>query len=102
MYPEKELSDLKLTRNECSKCGAIWINGKHIWSGTGASSEGTQSELDLAGLICNTSYGGGDLCINPQKGKLGGQTWKDRVSSYEEESKSLDETLKQYKNESGI
>ena len=33
----KEMSDLKLDRKECPKCGAIWINGQHIWSGTGAT-----------------------------------------------------------------
>ena len=31
----RELSDLKLERKECPKCGATWINGQHIWSGTG-------------------------------------------------------------------
>lgn len=83
MIPEKEVSDLKIIRNDCPKCGAVWINGKHTWR-TGASSEGIQSELDLAGLICNTSYGGGDMCINPHKGCLGGQTWETRLSFLKE------------------
>ena len=47
----QELSDLKLTRSECTKCGAVWINGQHVWRGTGNTTE--NSELDLAGLVCN-------------------------------------------------
>ena len=31
---EKEYSDLSMTRVECPKCGATWINGQHYWSGT--------------------------------------------------------------------
>ena len=27
MDPDKELSDLKMERVECSICGAVWING---------------------------------------------------------------------------
>lgn len=90
MNSDREVSDLKLDRVECPKCGAVWLNGKHIWRGTGASSEGSQSELDLAGLVCNTSYGGGDVCINPQKGKVGGQTWKDRLSFLEKGEEDYD------------
>ena len=56
----KELSDLKLERKECPKCGAIWINGQHIWSGTGK----TGNEDDLAGLVCNNL--GDHQCINPK------------------------------------
>ena len=41
----------------------------------GAQSE--SSELDLAGLVCN-KYGN-DQCINPMKGKDGGQTWEYRA-----------------------
>ena len=70
-----DFSDLKLEREECEKCGATWINGKHVWRGTGASSE--SSELDLAGLVCN-KYGN-DQCINPMKGTDGGQTWEYRA-----------------------
>ena len=42
---------------------------------SGAQSE--SSELDLAGLVCN-KYGN-DQCINPMKGKDGGQTWEYRA-----------------------
>ena len=67
----KEFSDFKLERKECEKCGATWINGTHVWRGTGGSSN--SSELDLAGLVCNKL--GDEQCINPLKGKDGGQTW---------------------------
>jgi hypothetical protein len=70
-----DFSDLKLERTECGKCGATWINGKHVWRGTGSS--GDSSELDLAGLVCNKL--GDHQCINPMKGKDGGQTWEYRA-----------------------
>ena len=77
MVNDKELSDLKIERKECPKCGAIWINGEHRWSGTGK--EG--NELDLAGLVCNKLS---DLqCINPKKGMDGGDTWKKRFEDLE-------------------
>jgi len=73
---DREFSDLKLDRKECSHCGAVWLNGRHTWSGTGIQKEG--SELDLAGLVCNTNHGGKDKCINPLKGRSGGDTWAKR------------------------
>ena len=31
--PNRELSDLSnLSRKECPKCGATWINGQHKWA----------------------------------------------------------------------
>jgi len=72
---DKEFSDFKLERKECEKCGATWINGQHVWRGTGGSSE--SSELDLAGLVCN-KYGN-EQCINPKRGQDGGQTWEYRA-----------------------
>ena len=71
----RELSDLTLDRKECEKCGATWINGQHVWRGTGNTSD--SSELDLAGLVCNKL--GNYQCINPMKGKEGGQTWEYRA-----------------------
>ena len=71
---DRELSDLKLDRKECPKCQAVWINGQHIWSGTGNTSD--NSELDLAGLVCNKL--GDHTCINPKKGLDGGDTWDKR------------------------
>lgn len=69
----REMSDLKLERKECPKCGAVWINGQHRWSGTGNRG----SELDLAGLVCNNL--GDHTCINPKKGEDGGDTWSERL-----------------------
>lgn len=69
----REMSDLKLERKECPKCGAVWINGQHRWSGTGNRG----SELDLAGLVCNNL--GDHQCINPKKGEDGGDTWSQRL-----------------------
>lgn len=57
----------------CAVCQACWIGTQLFWS-TGAQG----NELDLAGLICNTSYGGGQRCANPAKGKEGGDTWAKR------------------------
>ena len=87
----RELSDLKLDRKECEKCGAQWINGIHVFRGTG--NQYTDSELDLAGLVCN-NYGN-HQCINPKKGSKGGQTWEYR-SGYidgmiEEKKKTMEE-----------
>ena len=76
MTNDKELSDLKLERKECPKCGAIWINGEHRWA-TGAMG----SELDLAGLVCNKL--GDNTCINPIQGIEGGDTWEDRFKDLE-------------------
>ena len=72
---DKEVSDLSLSRKECPKCGAVWINGQHIWSGTGNKTK--NSELDLASLVCNST--GDETCINPEKGKEGGVTWEFRA-----------------------
>lgn len=73
----KELSDLKLERKECPKCKAVWINGQHIWTGTGRQG----NELDLAGLVCNNL--GDDTCINPSRGQDGGDTWAKRYEVLE-------------------
>jgi len=74
---DKKMSDLKLDRKECPKCGAIWLNGEHYWSGTGNKG----NELDLAGLVCNKF--GNDNCINPSKGIEGGVTWGKRLKELE-------------------
>ena len=69
--PNRELSDLSLSRKECPKCGATWINGQHRWA-TGIEGR----ERDLAGLVCNNL--GDSTCINPKKGQEGGDTWEER------------------------
>ena len=66
-----------MSRTECPKCGAIWINGEHRWSGTGVRG----SEIDLAGLVCNKH--GDNTCINPQKGAEGGDNWDKRMEDLE-------------------
>jgi len=73
----KEVSDLSLNRKECPKCGALWLNGEHYWSGTGKKG----NELDLAGLVCNKL--GDDTCINPCRGSEGGVTWEQRLTELE-------------------
>lgn len=58
----------------CSKCGATWMGGKLFWQ-TGKAGE----EVDLAGLVCNQlASEDTELCINPQRGASGGQTWEYR------------------------
>ena len=64
-----------MDNKECPKCGATWIDGEHYWSGTGKKG----SELDLAGLVCNSF--GDETCINPCMGKEGGVTWEERWTS---------------------
>ena len=76
----KELSDLSVERKECLKCGALWINGEHYWSGTGKK----RNELDLAGLVCNNH--GDETCINPCVGMEGGVTWVERLTQLQYES----------------
>lgn len=73
MDKDKEMSDLSISRAECPKCSAVWINGQHYWSGTGKKG----NELDLAGLVCNKL--GSFQCINPKRGMDGGDTWKKRL-----------------------
>ena len=79
MESDREFSELKLERKECEKCQAVWINGQHIWGGTGE----TGNELDLAGLVCNNH--GDETCINPCVGMEGGVTWEKRLSQLDED-----------------
>ena len=96
MTNDKELSSLKLERKECPKCGATWINGKHVFRGTAASYD--KSELDLAGLVCNKL--GDEQCINPRKGQDGGTTWEYRSGYidgvYSAKKKSMEEMRDQF------
>ena len=89
----RELSDLKLERKECPKCGATWINGQHIWSGTG----NIGNEDDLAGLVCNNL--GDHQCINPKRGSDKGDTWEARLAYMEgrfEEKKDSMENMRDF------
>ena len=92
-----EFSDFSLSRVECEKCGATWINGQHVWRGTGGSSE--NSEIDLAGLVCN-KYGN-DQCINPMKGKDGGQTWEYRAGYIDGMLKGKMDTMSEFRDQFG-
>ena len=58
----------------CPRCGAHWLDGQLFWSGTGKKA----SELDLAGLVCNAVSD--PACINPGKGREGGDTWAKRMA----------------------
>ena len=62
-----------MKRDQCPKCGAIWLNNRHVWA-TGNKGD----ELDLAGLVCNrvNSFD----CINPKKGLEGGDTFEKRMA----------------------
>lgn len=88
--PDRELSDLSIERKECPKCGATWINGQHRWSGTGERG----SELDLAGLVCNTL--GDEQCINPLKGQDGGDTWETRLKELGKQTEDWNDQLNNY------
>ena len=44
MTDPKEVSSFSMERKECEKCGAVWLNGQHMWTGTGQKG----NELDLA------------------------------------------------------
>jgi sRNA-binding protein len=88
MANDKEMSDLSVSRAECPKCGAVWINGQHYWSGTGKKG----NELDLAGLVCNKL--GNHQCINPRRGADGGDTWAKRLSELEENGPEMDKDMR--------
>ncbi len=73
MEETKELSDFSMTRTECPKCGALWLNGQHYWIGTGKLGD----PHDLAGLVCNKHAD--NQCINPCRGSTSGDTWEKRL-----------------------
>jgi len=56
----------------CPRCGALWLGEQLYWA-TGKKA----SELDLAGLVCNMVND--PACINPSKGREGGDTWAKRM-----------------------
>ena len=94
MTDPKEVSSFSMERKECEKCGAVWLNGQHMWTGTGQKG----NELDLAGLVCNNiTKEDPDYikCINPCRGQVGGQTWEYRRGYVDGQ---LDAALKKSKN----
>jgi len=77
---------------QCGKCGAKWLQNEegewqHYWS-TGALGD----ETDLAGLVCNALAD--DQCINPQRGAVGGDTWKKRDEFAAKQKEKWDEESK--------
>ena len=80
---EKETSDLSLTRVECPVCGAIWLNGQHMWY-TGK----TGDEKSLSNLVCG--FRDDPECINPshKTGHLYGE-----ADTWEKRSKFIDDNM---------
>jgi hypothetical protein len=78
---DKETSDLSLSRKECPRCKAIWINDKHIWSGTGCQGD----EQVLHNLVCNQIND--PQCINPAYKK--GEVYENK-DSWEKRRKFID------------
>jgi hypothetical protein len=66
---DRNLSELSLERKECPKCGAVWINGQHMWR-TGAKG----SELDLAGLAITTAIQRASIHLKVRKVETPGLT----------------------------
>ena len=85
MTPDEKVSDLVMKRDQCPKCGAIWLNNRHVWA-TGNKGD----ELDLAGLVCNRADS--PDCINPKKGLEGGDTWEARMATIEAKLKEAMES----------
>jgi len=89
MDNQKEVSDFSLKREECPKCGAVWLNGQHIWTGTGKVGD---PEV-LSNLVCTTVNA--PDCINKsyKKGHIYGEkdTWAKRKAFIDRESQSWGE-----------
>jgi len=81
-------SDLSLKRDECPRCGAVWLNGQHYWS-TGH----VGNEKDLSNLVCGQK----DFndCINPlhKKGHIYGEadSWEKRARLIGKLSREIDD-----------
>ena len=89
MDSDKEVSDFSLKREECPKCGAVWLNGQHTWA-TGIKGD----EETLANLVCSqTPQVPG--CVNKKykKGHIYGDkdTWEKRSNFIDHK---FDEALK--------
>jgi hypothetical protein len=91
---DKQTSDFSLSRVECPKCGATWLNGQHYWR-TGARGD----EETLSNLVCSTVDS--PECINDKyvKGKIypNKDTWKKRSDFINTElKKRLDEWQEEF------
>ncbi len=73
---DKDFSELNMERKECPKCGAVWLNGQHIWRTGCVGDNKTLSNL-VCGLVESPD------CINPEhkKGHIYGEkdTWEKRA-----------------------
>ena len=73
---DKDFSELNMERKECPKCGAVWLNGQHIWR-TGCVGD----NKTLSNLVCSLVES--PDCINPEhiKGHIYGEkdTWEKRT-----------------------
>lgn len=85
-------SDLSLKRDECPRCGAIWLNGQHYWS-TGALG----NEKDLSNLVCGQK----DFkdCINPshKNGHVYGEadSWEKRAGTIRKLDREMDDAQRE-------
>jgi len=85
-------SDLSLKRDECPRCGAIWLNGQHYWS-TGALG----NEKDLSNLVCGQK----DFkdCINPshKTGHVYGEadSWEKRAGTIRKLDREMDDAQRE-------
>ena len=71
---ERKFSKLSIDRTDCPRCGAIWLNGEHVWSTGNKGCERT-----LSNLVCSKVKD--PRCINPQRKDtkwLGYDTWEKR------------------------
>ena len=87
MESDKPISDFSLKREECPKCGAVWLNGQHTWA-TGAKGD----DESLANLVCSqTPQVPG--CVNKKfkKGHIYGdkETWEKRANFIDNELPKL-------------
>jgi len=86
---DKEVSNLSLERKECPKCGAVWLNGQHRWTGTGKTGD---PEV-LSNLVC--SVVNDSNCANPsyKKGHIyqNKDSWEKRKSFISEWSPNAKE-----------
>ena len=75
---DKKTSDLSIERKECPRCKAVWLNGRHYWSGTGIPGD----PETLSNLVCSNVDD--PQCINPsyKRGHIYGEkdTWEKRKS----------------------
>jgi hypothetical protein len=77
---DKELSDLSFNREECPKCGAVWLNGNHIWRTGNKGNEET-----LHNLVCSRTND--PQCINKKYKK--GFVYE-KADSWEKRSKFIE------------